>query len=129
MLPYRDSRITKIALLIFFLAVLGYAYFEARGFLSGPAIRVPDGVVESSERFITVKGTAERIAELKMNGKAIAVTEEGAFEEPYLLMPGLNRIILDARDKYGRSEQQVVQIMYTGAIEAGGRASTSPIAH
>ena len=118
MLPYRDSRLTRYALIIFFILLIGYGYFEARGLLSGPRIAVPSGTTEVQDRFVLIKGRAERIAELRMNGKPIAVTEEGMFEEPYLLAPGLNRIVLDAIDKYGRTRQEVVQIVFTGELEA-----------
>lgn len=121
MLPYRDSTITKVALLVFFLLVLGYAYFEAQGFLFGPAITVNSPVTEVHDPFITIRGRADRISSLAMNGKQIAVTEDGNFSEPYLLAEGLNRIVLDASDKYGRSRRQVIEIVYT---PLGGSTST-----
>ena len=113
MLPYRDSRLTYIALGIFFVIVLGYAYFEARGLLFGPAITVPSDITEVHDPLIRIAGKAERISSLSMNGKTISVTEEGAFEEEYLLAKGYNRIVLDARDKYGRSRSKVIEIVYT----------------
>ncbi len=112
MLPYRDSRITQVALGIFFLIVIGYAYFEARGILYGPSISVTSQVTEVHDPLIMVQGQAEHIASLSMNGKQISVTENGAFEEPYLLAPGDNRIVLDARDTYGRSREQVIEVVY-----------------
>ncbi len=131
MLPYRDSKITKIALGVFFLAVIGYAYFEARGILYGPRIQVPKERVEVSEQFIIIRGKADRISELRMNGKAIDVTSDGAFAEPYLLVPGLNRIMLDAEDKYGRQQQESIEIVYTppaGTRAPVDMATSSPLA-
>ena len=81
MLPYRDSRPTYIALGIFFLVIIGYAYFEARGLLYGPTIHVSSNIMEVREPFIAIKGQADRIASLSMNGKSVSVTESGAFEE------------------------------------------------
>ena len=112
MLPYRDGRITRIALILFFLLIIGYAYFEARGVLYGPNIQVGSSVQEVNDPFIAIQGKAERIADLSMNGRPISVTEDGAFNEPYLLSPGLNRIMLDATDRYGRTTQRVIQIVY-----------------
>ena len=117
MLPYRDSRITKIALLIFFVILAGYGYYEARGMLFGPRIDVPTQMTEVHEQMIAIKGTATRIASLSMNGKAIPVTENGSFEEPYLLAVGYNRIVLDAKDKYGRSSRKVIEIAYSPKAE------------
>ena len=121
MLPYRDSRITRIAIVIFFCIAIGYAFFEVQGVLYGPKIQVTPGITEVHEPFITIAGRADRISSLTMNGKAVNVTGEGVFNEPYLLAAGLNRIVLDAADKYGRSRQQVIQIVYTPAA-----ASTTP---
>ncbi len=113
MLPYRDGRITRITIILFFLLIAGYAYFEARGVLYGPTIHVVSGVTQVTDPFISIQGKAERIADLSMNGRPISVTEDGAFNEPYLLAPGLNRIMLDATDRYGRTSQQIVEVVYT----------------
>lgn len=117
MLPYRDSRLTKILLGVFFLLVVGYAYFEAQGILFGPSISVLSSITEVHDPFITIKGQADRISSITMNGKEIQVTENGTFEEPYLLAEGLNRIVLDAKDKYGRRTQKVIEVVYTPAAD------------
>jgi len=113
MLPYRDSKLMRLVLIAFFLLVIGYGFFEARGMLFGPRIELPDETIQSSEQFITIRGKAQHIAQLRMNGTSISVTEDGSFAEPYLLSPGLNRIVFDAEDKYGGKRQEVVQIVYT----------------
>ena len=112
MLPYSDNRLTRIALVAFFLLIIGYAYFEARALLWGPSITVPTNTTIVHERFIHIQGSADHIASISMNGKDIAVTEAGAFDEPYLLSPGYNRIILEAKDKYGNKTSKVVGITY-----------------
>lgn len=126
MLPYRDSRLTYIALGIFFLIVLGYTYYEARGLLFGPTITVNSSIAEVHEPFVTIKGHADRISSISMNGKPIPVTEDGVFEEPYLLSPGYNRIVFDASDKYGRTRRQAIEIVYTPNPSTGsGQAATT----
>jgi len=125
MLPYRDSRLTQIALVIFFLLVIGYAYFEARGILFGPSITVTSNLTEVHDPFVLIKGQADRISSLSMNGKAISVTETGAFNEPYLLAPGDNRITLVASDKYGRSRSLTIQIVYVANASSTQMQATS----
>ncbi|MDP2648775.1 MAG: hypothetical protein U1D26_03090 [Patescibacteria group bacterium] len=126
MLPYRDSRLTYIVLAAFFVLLVGYAYFEARGLLFGPSITLAAPMTEMHEPFIEISGRADRISSLSMNGKAVEVTEEGAFSEPYLLSLGYNRIVLEARDKYGRSRSKVLEIMYSPTTSSGdGQAATS----
>ncbi|MBM3272155.1 hypothetical protein FJY94_02635 [Candidatus Kaiserbacteria bacterium] len=112
MLPYRDTALIRTALIVFFIAVVGYAYYEARAILWGPAITVPEKLSIVHEQVIMVRGTARHIASLSMNGNEIPVTEAGEFAHQYLLAPGYNRIVLDAEDKYGATTQQVVEVVY-----------------
>lgn len=113
MLPYYDSRLTRIILAVFFVALAGYAYYEIRGLLSGPAIQIDNRVMEVHDPFITIEGSAKRIASLSMNGKTIPVTEDGSFSEGYLLTTGYNRIVLEARDRYGNATARELEIVYT----------------
>lgn len=125
MLPYRHSLFTRFVIVMFFIGVLGYGYYELRGILYGPSITLPEETIQSTERFITLTGSADRIAVLRMNGSPIMVTEEGAFEEPYLLSPGLNRIVFDAEDKYGNTSRKVLEIVYTPSEQPQQTATTS----
>ncbi|OGG72556.1 hypothetical protein A3A38_02290 [Candidatus Kaiserbacteria bacterium RIFCSPLOWO2_01_FULL_53_17] len=112
MLPYRDSRFIRITLIVFFVLAAGYALYEAQGLLSGPIISIPNETVTIHEEFTTIRGRAERISELRLNGKPISVTEEGEFEESYLAAPGSNRIILEARDARGRKSVKTLDVVY-----------------
>lgn len=112
MLPYRDSRLTQIALGLFFLTVGGYAYFEARGLVYGPHIDVSTNVSTVSEQYVLISGHTDHIASLSVNGVPVAVTTDGIFGIPYLLALGLNRIVLDANDNYGNTTSKTVEIVY-----------------
>lgn len=127
MLPYRDSRLTRIALIIFFIVVIGYAYFEARGLLFGPMIDIPSQTMtETQDPYVLIQGQANRIASLSVDGEPLQVTEAGDFQEPYVLAPGVNRIVFDAKDKYGNATQKVVEIVYTPGATSG--LATAPSA-
>jgi len=125
MLPYRDSRITKFALVIFFLLVIAYAYFEVQGILFGPKINIVSTLTIVTDPYITIRGTADHIATLTMNGEPISVTEQGAFEQPFVLAPGDNHIFFDAKDKYGRVSQRDVEIMYYQSITGTSSSSSA----
>lgn len=128
MLPYRDSRLTQIALGLFFLAVLGYAYYEARGLLWGPHIFVTWGSSEVHEQYVKITGRADHISELRVDGTPISVTKDGSFEVPYLLAPGANHIMFDARDSYGHTSSKTVEIVYapSATSTAEARPATPP---
>jgi hypothetical protein len=113
MLPYRDSRITRIVLVVFFALVASYAYYEGSGIIWGPAIEIENRVMQVDEPFIAIEGNVRRVAALSMNGKSIALTENGTFSEGYVLAPGYNRITLSARDRFGKSTERAIEILYT----------------
>lgn len=123
MLPYHDSRITRIVLVVFFIALGAYAAYEGRGLVAGPTIEIENRVMEVSEPLIVIEGKAKRIAALSMNGRPIPVTENGSFSEEYALAPGYNRIVLEARDRYGNATERLIEIVYTPATTS---ATTSP---
>jgi hypothetical protein len=111
MRPYRDSRIVRITLFVFFALLLMYAAYEARGMLYGPVIVVPEQTFTVHDAHTLITGRAERIVELRLNGKTISVTESGEFQEPYLLAEGSNHLILEARDARGRTTRKTLDIM------------------
>lgn len=125
MLPYRDSRLTQIVLGLFFVVLLGYAYFEAQGLLFGPSISIPAAPTQVYEPYVVLSGHADRISSLLMNGKSVEVTENGSFSEPYLLSPGYNRIVFDAKDKYGRTRSRTLQIVYVAPEALQNEATSS----
>lgn len=111
MLPYH-SHFSTVLVGLFFVLVLGYAYFEARGALYGPRIILPPEAQLVHDPFITIRGKAERITELRMNGSPVAVTEDGIFEEPHLLAEGYNRIVFEASDRYNNKSTEIIEIIY-----------------
>lgn len=112
MLPYRDSRFIRIVLVLFFLLLIAYALYEAQGILFGPTIYVPNEMITVNEAFIYISGRAERISELRMNGAPVPVTEAGEFREPYVLIPGSNHILLEARDARNRTAAKRLEIVF-----------------
>lgn len=128
MLPYHDSRLTKIILVTFFIIVAAYAYYEGRGLLYGPTIKLENRVMEVSEPLITVEGEVARIVRLTMNGAPIPVTEEGVFSEEYVLAPGYNRIVLVASDRYGKSTERTIEVIYTPGFRVDTEASSEVVA-
>ncbi|MFZ2555678.1 MAG: hypothetical protein WAZ27_01960 [Minisyncoccia bacterium] len=122
----RDSRFVRLILISFFLLAILYAGYEARGALYGPSIEVSEEPV--SEQFTSIRGRALRMTELRLNGQTINVTEDGDFDEIFLLAPGSNRVILEARDARGRTAVRTLDIVYAPHPETTPEsvATTSP---
>jgi hypothetical protein len=119
MLSYRDSRITRVLLVSFFVLLAGYAYYEIHGLVRGPVLQTTQELIETSEPLITIEGSTRRIANLLMNGNPIPVTEEGTFAERYVAAPGYNRLVLTASDRYGNAVERVVEIVYSPTSSSG----------
>lgn len=109
---FREHRLAKIGLIIFFLLLIAYAYYEARAVIYGPQIQVPSETIMVREPYTEIRGQASYISELRLNGGMIHVTEDGKFAEELLLAPGENRLVFDAKDKFGRETQEVVIVFY-----------------
>jgi len=114
MFPYRNSRIAVIAFLVLLAVLAGYTYFEARSIIYGPQIIIGehDRTQVVTERFIILRGSTKNITEIRMNGLPIFVTEGGSFEEPFLLSPGYNTIVFEAKDKLGREAREEIYLVY-----------------
>lgn len=124
MLPSSSNRLTRYGLILFFVLVIGYGVFEARGLLIGPTIVVSDEVTETNAQMVKIEGHADRITSLTMNGTDIPVTEQGDFSEPFVLAAGMNEITLQAKDKYGKETVKIVRIVYSPAARATAPTST-----
>lgn len=122
---YRESSVVRIFLLIFFAILVVYAYFEARGILWGPTIQISSNISTVTTPYIDIKGTTTHIAELTLNGQSVPVTESGTFDIPFALSPGYNRLELDAKDKYGKTAERVIQIILATPIAAATSSATS----
>ena len=77
MRPYRESHITRIALIVFFVFVLGYAYFEARGLIFGPSITLEQTFATTSDPYLEIKGATAHISDLKLDGGVGVCGKEG----------------------------------------------------
>lgn len=109
-----QSIFTTILLLLVIVLSSGYAYFQAQKLIAGPAIAFisPSEPTVVNESVLEVRGTAERIAFLELDGKQIYIDETGIFEEKLILSPGVNIIKLEAQDRFGRDVSRQLHIFY-----------------
>lgn len=105
-------RISGISVIM--LIVLGYTYLKTRDFAQGPIITIesPENGTTFSTSTIEVHGSVERIKDLTMNGRPITVDALGKFEETIVLFPGYNSIHFQAQDKFKRSTEYTLELVY-----------------
>lgn len=100
------------------LALIGYAYFEARPFLSGPQLTLTEpaeGFI-ATESPLTISGTARNITKITLNGNPIFVDETGVFHRSVPLSPGYQVIEVSVEDRFGRTRTMRVSGLYTPTL-------------
>ena len=108
---FKPRTIIVILIAVF---IAGYAYFRSENLLLGPKIVVtsPSNGATMETDLVTISGEAKRIATLQLNGRQIFTDKEGRFSESLLLSYGYNIIELAARDKFGRSTSQTIELVF-----------------
>ena len=112
---HKTKRILKIIILsctIFI--VVGYAIFASHDFILGPSLIISEPVNGNTftSPIIVIKGVAKRIKEIELNGRSITIDEEGNFNENALLSPGYNIFTLTVKDKFERSKEYRLELIY-----------------
>lgn len=96
-------RIGAISLSTFVL--LGYFVFQIKQIVKPPELTLVaplDGLVTKDES-IEVKGKTESEVRVMINGKEVKHGEQGDFQEPLTLAPGVNTIVISAISKHGKT--------------------------
>lgn len=105
------KKILAVAVLIF---IMLYALFEARGLILGPILGVNDSFNGESvtDSVVHIEGSTRSVSEIKINGRTIALHENGHFSNAVVLKEGYNEIVLEAKDRFGREINKTLQIMH-----------------
>ncbi len=118
MTPLRENRLMRLSLALFFVLFILYGLYEASALLWGPQITLPEDAIVVSEPHAAIRGIAANVSSLFLNGTVVTMTEEGAFEKTVTLMPGTNRFLLIAHDKYGRTREEALDILFVESPDA-----------
>ena len=112
MRPWKLVRV--IIGLVICATVAGYIVFEARGIVAGPSLSVeqPFAGATLTEPVTRLTGTAERISKISLNGRQIFISEEGAFDEPLILTPGYNEILVEAWDRFDKKTSVMLPLVH-----------------
>jgi len=90
-----------------------YVLFQSQNILRGPIIDVEEPQNGSTLTYgvVNVRGKAENIAYIYLNGRQIFVDNNGRFDEKLIAPPGYSIIELTAQDKFGRKNKRILQII------------------
>jgi hypothetical protein len=102
--------------ILFILAVILYTLYTARHIILGPHIsfsNTQDDILKTTVQVVKIAGQTQNTTELRLNNRKIILNQDGDFSERMLLTPGVNVFIFNAKDKFDRTEQKMLQIVYT----------------
>jgi hypothetical protein len=109
------ASVLKILLVVIVAGVIvTYAYYKTRDFVRGPIVIITSPVngATVNDSLMEVTGKAERIAYISLDDRPIFTDENGNFREKLLLYPGYNIISIKASDKFNRSIEKTLEIVY-----------------
>ncbi|OHA25261.1 MAG: hypothetical protein A3D52_00365 [Candidatus Taylorbacteria bacterium RIFCSPHIGHO2_02_FULL_44_36] len=96
------------------LIIVGYGLYEAWGYFSGSTITVflPNNGATLNEPLVEIRGVATNSAEVLLNGRRILTDDKGEFKERLLLAEGYNIINFGAEDKFKRTVNKQLELVY-----------------
>jgi hypothetical protein len=109
---------TISGILIFFILMLGYAFFVSKDLIFGVKITKIEinGVPAESgavfkESMIKLTGNAKNAINLTIDSREISIDQGGNFNEAIALLPGYNIINIRAKDKFGYVDEKNYKLM------------------
>lgn len=102
------------SVIAFFLLLVGYGLLQTKNLILGPSLAIasPKNGAAVGLNVVEVKGQADRIAFLSLNGEKIFTDQDGHFSQKLLLNRGYNIIRLEAEDRFGRTIEKVLNLVY-----------------
>jgi hypothetical protein len=106
------------AVRVLFVAILTcgfayYAYFQAHNLILGPSLTLSEEQSQlQHEMLVELRGVAENVVTLTVNGKPITTNERGVFMHPLVLEQGYTIVTLIATDRYGRTATLTRSFVY-----------------
>lgn len=119
----------SILLGIFILIIFVYSFFQTRNLILGPSINIesPTNGSTYNTPLVEIKGIAKNINYLTLDDRTIFTDNLGNFDEKMLLSPGYNVIKLEARDKFGKHTNKIIEIILKEATSTDVTVSGSDI--
>jgi len=107
-----------ITIILAVVIVVGYSYYRSKNFLEGPQINItsPKNNEATTTELISIIGKAKNINVITLDDRNIFTDKDGNFLEHLLLLPGYNVIKVNAKDKFGKTLEKIIEIVYNKAV-------------
>lgn len=110
---FRNIVLSILGTLAVFL-LLAYVLFQARFLITGPTVSLIDEPASiQNSQVVNLRGLAENITHISLNGRQIFTDRAGYFDEALVLENGYTIATIQVTDRYGRQRSIVKQFVYT----------------
>lgn len=112
-LEKNKSLLQKGFLGILMVSVISFVGCKLYPIIHGPTIDITTLINGSSvqDAMIQISGTASFTQELMVNGKNLALSPNGSFDEKLVLNPGYNVINIQGIDRFGKTSHKTFSLM------------------
>lgn len=109
--------------------VVGYSFFALKDVLRGPRIDIetPESGYSTTTQMIGVSGRVFRGNLFFINNATTTIDLEGNFSEQLLLSSGYNIMTLEARDRYGRTRSETIEMILVSKVAISTSTSTATV--
>ena len=103
-----------LAIIFFFLMVIGYTTYQLSGLVQAPQLIIetpPEGGLVTND-LIIIHGRGRGLTKLVMNDETLILDQTGGFETKLLLARGYNIINFSGLDHFGRMIKKQWPVIY-----------------
>lgn len=100
---------------------LSYLGLQVRQTVRPPELTLvgPNEGLISNTHEVSVSGLTEPEVKIAINGQSVMSDEQGRFNQPLILQPGINTVVVTAEKKHGKTSQTTRHIIYREAPQVG----------
>lgn len=109
------KRILQISIFAVIILIVGtYIYISFKDYANGPQIIItsPENGSTIATSTVVIKGQVIHVQEITFNNKPILIDQQGNFTETLLLSPGYNIALFSAQDKFKRTTEYKLELVY-----------------
>ena len=124
----KTLRLLRLALLgLAIILIGGYAISRSLAYAQGPRIDIFEPLNGSSSATSTVllRGRAQRVNTISLNGNPLSVDEQGDFSQTLIVFRGVNTLTIHAGDQFGRSIDSTLTLYGASDLPVSQAAASS----
>jgi len=106
--------LTAMGMVILFGGLVAYIIGQLREFTQPPELLISSVPAEftSDRDLVTIAGKTSGGSSVSINTEPIFVSPEGEFAEQVQLSPGVNEIVISAKNRAEKASRQIVKVLY-----------------